>query len=127
MFINQLSYVSSNINSLKLVGLMDSTMSSKRKLEPQNLEKSAQNLVIKVFNTELIYPRVMCLLNIGTITLEDVLNYELPPILLSLFENTGDMRASKSKLDLKKALQVGTSLHLQPKLNVVITDDCAQL
>ena len=82
---------------------------------------------IEVFNTELIYSRLMCLLNIGIVTLEDVLKYELPPILLSLFQNTGGMRALKSKLDLKKALQVGTSLCLQPKLSVVITDGSAQL
>ena len=69
----------------------------------------------------------MCLLSIGIITLEDVLKYELSPILLPLFENTGDRRASKSKLELKKALQVETSLLLQPKLNVVIIDGCAQL
>ena len=69
----------------------------------------------------------MCLLSIGIIALEDVLKYELSPILLPLFENTGDMRASKSKLKLKKALQVETSLLLQPKLNVVIIDGCAQL
>ena len=52
---------------------------------------------IEVFNTELIYSCVLCLLNIGIITIEDVLRYELPSILLSLFENTGEMRASKSK------------------------------
>ena len=68
----------------------------------------------------------MCLLNVGIITLEDVLKYEFPPILLSLFENAGKTRASKSKSDLKKALQVGASLRLQPKLNVVIIDGYAQ-
>ena len=70
---------------------------------------------------------MMCLLNIGIITLEDVLKYELPPILLSLFENTGDMRASKGKLDLKKHFKWGMSLHVQPRLNVVIIDGCTQL
>ena len=69
----------------------------------------------------------MCLLSIRIITLEDVLKYELSAVLLSLFENTGDMRASKSKSDLKKALQVETSLVLQLKLNVVIIDGCAHL
>ena len=58
---------------------------------------------------------------------EDVLKYELSPILLFLFENTGEMRALKSKVDLKKALQVDRSLRLQPKLNVVIIDGFAQL
>ena len=46
----------------------------------------------------------MWLLSIVRITLEDVLKYELSPILLSVFENTGEIRASKSKADLKKAL-----------------------
>ena len=69
----------------------------------------------------------MCLLSIRIITLEDVLKYELSAVLLSLFENTGDMRVSKSKSDLKKALQVETSLVLQLKLNVVIIDGCAHL
>lgn len=40
------------------------------------------------------------------ITLEDVLKYEWPPIVLSLSENVGEMRASKSKSDLKKTLPV---------------------
>ena len=64
----------------------------------------------------------------GRITLEHVLSKdELSPIPLSLLENTGEMRASESKADLKKALQVGTSLRLQPKPNVAIIDGCAQL
>ena len=62
----------------------------------------------------------MWLLSIVRITLEDVLKYELSPILLSVFENTGEIRALKSKADLKKALQVDTSLRLLPKPNVVI-------
>ena len=59
-------------------------------------KKCSKSEEIKVFNTELIYSRVMCLLSIGRITLENVLKYELSPIPLSLFENTGEMRASKS-------------------------------
>lgn len=61
---------------------------------------------------------MMYLLSIGRITLEDVLKYESSPILLPLFKNTGEMRASKRKSDLKKALQVETFSRLQPKLNV---------
>ena len=49
----------------------------------------------------------MCLQNKGIINLEDVLKYELPSILLSLFENTGDMRAPKSKSDLKNYFKWG--------------------
>ena len=44
-----------------------------------------------------------------------------------MFENTGEMRASKRKSDLKKTLQVATSLRLQPKPNAVIIDGCALL
>ena len=66
-------------------------------------KKRSKSGEVEFFNTELIYSRVMCLLSIGRITLEDVLKYELPPTLLSFFENTGEMRASKSKADLKKA------------------------
>ena len=43
----------------------------------------------------------MSLLSIGRITLEDVLKYELSPIPLSLYENTGEMRASQNEVDLK--------------------------
>ena len=67
-------------------------------------KKSSKSEETEVFNTELIYSRVMCLLSIGRITLEDVVKYEFPPIMLSLFENTGEMRASKSKSDLKRVL-----------------------
>lgn len=41
------------------------------------------------------------------ITLEDVLKYEWPPIVLSLSENVGEMRASKSKSDLKNTSSGG--------------------
>ena len=49
-------------------------------------KKCSKSGEIEVFNTELIYSRVMCLLSIARITLEDVLNYGLFPIPLSLFE-----------------------------------------
>ena len=69
----------------------------------------------------------MYLLSIGITTLEDVLKFELSSIPFSLFENNGQIRVSKSKSDLKKALQVEMSLRLQPKSNVAIIDVCAQL
>ena len=103
-------------------------MLPKTKLEPRILERSAQNLeILKFLNTELIYSRVMYLLSIGITTLEDVLKFELSSIPFSLFENNGQIRVSKSKSDLKKALQVEMSLRLQPKSNVAIIDVCAQL
>ena len=79
-----------------------------------------------VFKTELIYCRVMCLLTIGRITPDDVPKHELSLISLSFFENAGEMRALKSKSDLKIALQVETSLCLQPNPTVVMIDGCAK-
>ena len=57
---------------------------------------------VEIFNTEVIYSRVMCLLSIGRIELEEVLKYELSPDPLSLFDSNGEMRHSTSKTDLKK-------------------------
>ena len=65
-------------------------------------EKCSKSGDIEVFNKGLIYCRVMYLLSIGIITIEVVLKHELSPLPLSLFENTGEMRASTSKSDLKK-------------------------
>ena len=63
-------------------------------------KKCSKSGEIEVFNTKLIYSRVMCLLSIQRISLEDVLKYEVPPIMLPLFENIGETRALKSKSDL---------------------------
>ena len=57
---------------------------------------------IEIFNTELTYSCGMHFQSLERITLEDVLKYDWPPIVLSLSENVGEMRASKSKSDLKK-------------------------
>ena len=90
-------------------------------------KKSSKDREIEIYNTELIHSRVMCLLSMGRIQLDDVLKYELSPIPLYLFESNGEMRPSKIKSYLKKALQVETSYRLQPKSNVIIIDGCAQL
>ena len=47
-------------------------------------KKCAKAGVVETFNTEVIYSRVMCLLRIGKIELEEVLNYELSPALIFL-------------------------------------------
>ena len=64
-------------------------------------KKCSKSEEIEVFNTEQIYSQVICWLSIGRVTLDDVLKYELSSILLSLFENTREIRSLKSKLDLK--------------------------
>ena len=70
---------------------------------------------IEVFNTELISSRVMYLLSIGRITLEDVLRYELSPMPLFLFENTGEITALKSKGNLKRNTSSGHVFTLATK------------
>ena len=87
-------------------------------------KKCSKSGEIEVFNTELIYSRVMCLLSIRRISLEDVLKYEVPPILLPLFENIGETRALKSKSDLTSRIYEAFQILM---LNVVITDDSKQL
>ena len=43
-------------------------------------KKSVKAGKVEIFNTEAIYSRVMCLLSIGRIELEEVLKYELAPV-----------------------------------------------
>ena len=52
---------------------------------------------IEIYNTEIIFARVMCLLSASQIKLDDVLSYELSPLLTSLFEVNAEPRGSKAK------------------------------
>ena len=52
---------------------------------------------VEVYNTETIYARVMALISTGRIKLE-VLKHELSPIPVSLFEDSGEMRAAKKQI-----------------------------
>ena len=81
----------------------------------------------KVHNTQVIFGRVMCLLNAGQVNLEKIFDHELDPVLTALFDETGNGRYPKNKSDLKKRLQVKESnrIHLAP--DVVILDGCAIL
>ena len=72
-------------------------------------KKSVKAGEVKIFNTEVIYSQVMCLLSIGMIELEEVLKYELSPVPLSFFDSNGEMRHSTSKAKLKNRLQIETS------------------
>ena len=82
---------------------------------------------IEIYNTEMIYARVMCLLSSNRITLEEVLKYELSPIPLSLFKDDGEMRPSPSKSVLKSTLQVEVSTRLQISSDAAVIDGCAYL
>ena len=63
----------------------------------------------EVYNTELIFSRVMYLLNARQIELESIFHYELAPVPTSMFEDNGEPRFIKSKSVLKNKLKVEVS------------------
>ena len=79
-----------------------------------------------VYDTELIYTRVICLQQYRDIDITDVLSYELSPVPASLFDESGAMRA-QSKAVLKTKLQVEQSIRIQGVPDAVIIDGCAML
>ena len=79
-----------------------------------------------VYDTELIYTRVICLQQYRDIDITDVLSYELSPVPASLFDESGAMRA-QSKAVLKMKLQVEQSSRIQGVPDAVIIDGCAML
>ncbi|XP_066927982.1 uncharacterized protein [Clytia hemisphaerica] len=89
-------------------------------------KKSVDSGESKIFNTEVIYSRVMCLLSIDRVKLEEVLRFELSPIPLSIFQKNGEMRPPNAKSELKEALKVTTSQRNQTKPEVIIVDGCAK-
>ena len=96
----------------------------KKVITMENKKTKAQ--VAEVFNTELIYSHAMCLLNVDQISLDDLFNYELAPVLTSLFTDTGEARYPKGKSTLKKKLKVEVSTRTYDA-DVMILDGCAVL
>ena len=76
----------------------------------------------------LIYRRVLGLMQTSrdTETIDDLLSYELIPVPMSMFDDTGVMRIAEDKYKLKKALAVTCSSR-NPEINVTILDGCAVL
>ena len=79
-----------------------------------------------VYDTSLIYTRVIGLQASRDISMKEVLKYELSPVPPSLFQDNGDMRITKSKSVLKQKLQVEHSSRLSDPHSVII-DGCAAL
>ena len=80
---------------------------------------------VKVFDTNLIYSRVIGLQASGRdIDIEDVLGHELAPVPTSMFHDT---RIAKSKSTLKKILQVEVSDRVAGDANVSALDGSAIL
>ena len=80
-----------------------------------------------VFDTTLIYSRVLCLQQVHDINIRDVLQYELSPVAPSMFEDNGDIRICKSKATLKNRLQVEVSSRFVEPADVILIDGCAVL
>ena len=75
------------------------TMASSKKGKKKSNE-------VKPYNTELIMSRVLYLMSYGQMDLKSLFNYELAPVVTSLFEDSGEPRYATSKSDLKNSLKV---------------------
>ena len=80
-----------------------------------------------VYNIEVVYSRVMCLLNAKQIDLKDLFKYELSPVPLTLFDENGDSRVAKQKANLKNTLKEKVSLRKCLSENAVVLYSCALL
>ena len=76
---------------------------------------------VKPYNTELIMSRVLYLMSYGQMDLKSLFNYELAPVVTSLFEDSGEPRYATSKSDLKNSLKVEVSSRGK-ELDAVLVD-----
>ena len=79
----------------------------------------------KTFDTKLIFSRVMGLMASREIDLANVFHHELAPIPTSMYEDSGDMRITKTKSVLKRKLQVEKSARTVSKPGAIIIDGYA--
>ena len=83
---------------------------------------------VKVFDTNLIYSRVIGLqASSREIDITDVLAHELAPVPTSMFNDSGEMRISKAKSILKKQLQVEVPARNAPPTEATVIDGSALL
>ena len=80
----------------------------------------------ETYNTEMLYSRVMCLLSVNQISLDDLFKYELSSIPLSMFKATGEGRFPSNKSSLKKKLKVEVSKR-NIQSDAIVIDGCAAL
>ena len=75
-----------------------------------NRKKSKKNgETNEIYNTELIFSRIMYLLSSRQIKLESIFHYELAPVPTSIFQDSGEPRFTKSKSVLKNKLKIEVS------------------
>ena len=70
------------------------------------MSASRKNVIVGGFDTSLIFSRVLCLQKGRDIDMKDVMGYKLAGVPLLMFDETGEMRITKSKSNLKSKLQV---------------------
>ena len=80
---------------------------------------------VPVYDTNLIYSRVLGLQKVRDISLKDILKFELAPVPPSMFEENGDLRITKTKSVLKRKLQVEISDRACSSPTSIIIDGCA--
>ena len=79
----------------------------------------------RLFDTSMIYSRVMVLMDSRDINLKDVLAYELSPVPTSIFEDSDEMRFTKNKSVLKNKLKEETLARTALSPDIVVVDGCA--
>ena len=79
-----------------------------------------------VFDTSLIYSRVICLMSTRAVDAKDMFQYELAPLPTYLFHDDGTMRAT-TKSRLKSLLAVENSERIDKQPDAVVVDGCAVL
>ena len=77
-----------------------------------------------LYDTELIYSRVIGLSATRNVDFSDVISHELAPIPTSLFTESGEMSIPSNKAILKNKLKIEQSERLL-KPEVVVIDGCA--
>ena len=80
-----------------------------------------------MFDTALIFSRVLCLQKVRDIDMKDVMQYELAGVPPSMFDETGEMRITKSKSTLKTKLQVDLTERRSIPSDAILLDGCAIL
>ena len=82
---------------------------------------------IIVYDTQLIYSRVIGLMQSRSLDLKDIMSHELSPVPTSMFDDNGDMNAATTKSALKKKLQNTELTRSATKPDIVVIDGCALL
>ncbi|MES9884040.1 MAG: hypothetical protein ABW185_24600 [Sedimenticola sp.] len=100
---------------------------SKEVVTMEASKKSIQIGNVNVYDTTLIYSRVIALQLSRNVSMVEVLKFELAPIPTSMFLESGDMRTSGSKSVLKNKLGVQIPSRTAESPDVIVIDGCALL